>query len=688
MRGALSQLPAVYYRDFPGLGHLPVYKQLVKPSYVDWDRRAYQGEPGNGNFDSELRKGNFDGGETIQVTADNCSWYKANGLVPLNRVSRIISNATLEMLRGWLETCLENHNTCSMRSSGNTGDTTYNGEPGEAILPTRLIDVGCSEDSELCPRLVQTGGMTGTYIALSHRWGSQELTLKTLSSNVQSLQRSLPVDSLPRTYRQAIEVTRQLSVRYIWIDSLCIVQDDSEDWKRESQKMADVFEKCICVIAATDSVDSQGQDHGIFLPRNDPLAVDICIPLDRTPLRALSTRVFKKEKPTFVWKYRWPVTNHLRNEQMSTLKPKDAAICLRPRIQSLSVRLRHTAWYNRGWVLQERLLPSRIIYFTKDKLYWSCFTTTEEEENSDPRLPHRQCIFQSKGQGMEYISDHWQSILSDYINCSVTFDRDKLMAIDGITRRFEQYYSIEIHAGVLDDRTGRSLLWFVREPSAQEHSGFHAPSWSWASLTASVSFSLAQPLLTEQRCLVRDLRYEITNSCPMNNPGGVCWDTCLSGQVSFTGLLGKLTRSPMSLKNAKFEGFQGEAINNNDIMSRLLGSAIFSCSSLQSFDDEWNEIPTQRDLFVPEHTELLTDDGLILGFLIPDHARSPPANETIFCAAVQQWEGKEARLNCEIDFIGLENVENDSGVYRRVGRGRIICNAWLSTCKKRTIKII
>lgn len=73
MRGALSQLPAVYYRDFPGLGHLPVYKQLVKPSYVDWDRRAYQGEPGN--FDSELRKGNFDGGETIQVTADNCECF-------------------------------------------------------------------------------------------------------------------------------------------------------------------------------------------------------------------------------------------------------------------------------------------------------------------------------------------------------------------------------------------------------------------------------------------------------------------------------------------------------------------------------------------------------------------------------------------------------------------------------------
>lgn len=442
------------------------------------------------------------------------------------------------------------------------------------------------------------------------------------------------------------------------------------------------------MIAATESVDSQGRDHGIFLPRNDPLAVQICLPFDRIPLQSLSMRVFKKKRPTLVWKYTWPVTNNLRQKHMPTLEPIDAAICLRPRIESLSCRVSRTEWYRRGWVLQERLLPPRIIYFTRDKLYWSCFTTTEEEENSDPKLPQRQCMFQSKDQGIEYISMHWETVLSDYIKCSVTFDRDRLMAIDGITRRFEQYYCVSIFAGILDDQTGRSLLWFVNEPVTKDHSGFRAPSWSWASLAASVSFSLAWPCLTEKLSLVWDLRYESIDSCPINKPQATCWNTCISGQVSFTGMLGKLIRTPLLLNEIKVEGFQGNPVNNNEIMSRILGSAVFRYSPLQSYDEKGNEIPTQRQIFVPAHTELLINEGFVLGFLIPDRARSLTVNETVFCAAVQQWEGKEGIYNSEIDVIGLEDVEPDSGMYRRVGRGRIICNEWLSRCKKKTIKII
>ncbi|OJJ55663.1 hypothetical protein ASPSYDRAFT_1159533 [Aspergillus sydowii CBS 593.65] len=359
------------------------------------------------------------------------------------------------------------------------------------------------------------------------------------------------------------------------------------------------------------------------------VAVELCIPIDRSPLHTLSTKVFKREDQTFVWKYRWPAT-HCRFKGWT-----QGSICLRPRIDSLSCRVRRTAWYNRGWVLQERLFPSRIIYFTKDKLYWSCLTTTKEEENSDPAVPHRQCVFQSKIQGMSGISDCWTDILSDYIGCSLTLDRDRLMSISGITRRFEQYYSVDIYAGILDDQTGGNLLWFVYEPTDKTHLGFHAPSWSWASLAGSVSFLLAQPRLPEQGPLIRNLQYTTTNSCPIDNPGVFCGNTCLSGQVSFTGPLGKLTRSSMSIVDVKVEGFQGDPINNDEIMRLLLGSAVFRCSTPKSYDDKWNEIPVRRNLFVPAHTELLADDGEVyLGFLIPDSFRTPITNRTIFCAAI------------------------------------------------------
>jgi len=281
-------------------------------------------------------------------------------------------------------------------------------------------------------------------------------------------------------------------------------------------------------------------------------------------------------------------------------------------------------------------LSSRIIYFIRDKLYWSCFTTTEKKENSDPKLPQRQCIFQSKDQRIEYISMHWKTVLSDYIKCSITFDRDRLMAIDRITRKFEQYYCVSIFAGILDNQTGRNLLWFVNKPFTKDYSGFRTLSWSWISLAVSVSFSLAWLYLTEILFFVWDLRYKSIDSYPINKPQTICWNTYISGQVLFTGILGKLIRISLLLNEIKVEEFQGNPINNNEIINRILDSAVFRYSPLQSYNKKENKIPTQRQIFVPAYTELLINKKVVLGFLIPDRARSLTVNKTVFCTAVQQ----------------------------------------------------
>jgi len=268
--------------------------------------------------------------------------YKAAGLVPLNKISRIISKANFEILQNWLDICLQSHYVYSIKNSSNTASTTDDRKPGNTILPTRFLDLGYSETGEFCFCLIQTGGMTGIYIVLSHRWANPEFILKTLSSTTKVFQKSLSVDLLPRIYLQAIEIIRQLKIQYLWIDSLYIVQDNPEDWKRESQKIDNIFENCICIIAATESVDSQRQNHGIFLPRNDPLAVQIYLPFDRIPLQSLSIRIFKKKRSILVWKYTWSVTNNLRKKYMPTLESIDAAIYLRPRIESLFCRINRT----------------------------------------------------------------------------------------------------------------------------------------------------------------------------------------------------------------------------------------------------------------------------------------------------------------------------------------------------------
>jgi len=126
--------------------------------------------------------------------------------------------------------------------------------PEEQILPTRVIDIRGT------PSLVLTKGeMTGRYAALSHCWGDPRLhPLKTTRESLLDHLNGLPLDTMPQTFRDAVIISRNIGVPFLWIDSLCIVQDDEEDWKKESQLMGDIYQRAYFTIAATDSPDSYG----------------------------------------------------------------------------------------------------------------------------------------------------------------------------------------------------------------------------------------------------------------------------------------------------------------------------------------------------------------------------------------------------------------------------------------------
>jgi Heterokaryon incompatibility protein (HET) len=108
---------------------------------------------------------------------------------------------------------------------------------------------------------------------------------------------------MPPTFHDAIEVTRNLDFRYLWVDSLCITQGDPVELQSESQKMCEIFESSSCTIATVDSV-AKGIDRGLFLPcDSDPLAVKLSLPLDKTPLSTLSRKIFPEKDSVYVWKY-------------------------------------------------------------------------------------------------------------------------------------------------------------------------------------------------------------------------------------------------------------------------------------------------------------------------------------------------------------------------------------------------
>lgn len=130
---------------------------------------------------------------------------------------------------------------------------------------------------------------------------------------------------MPQSFRDAITVTRQLGNPYQWIDSLCIVQDNPSDWKRESLKMGSIFELCICTIAVTDALNEDGRNCELFLPRDDdPLAINLCLPYNKTPLNELSRKFCKRYYHDFVWKYKWLAQPNSSTESKEDVLARDA----------------------------------------------------------------------------------------------------------------------------------------------------------------------------------------------------------------------------------------------------------------------------------------------------------------------------------------------------------------------------
>lgn len=586
------------------------------------------------------------------------------------------------MLREWLSTCMASHESCRSLHS-----MTDNPAEHTTLLPTRVIDLGALEETGPKPRLFISKKASGQYIALSHRW-SKTIAAKLKCDNLSQHEKGLPVDGMPPTFRDAIEVTRQLGFRYLWIDSLCIIQDDELDWFQESQQMGTIFEEAACTIAAVDSMDDDGIDHGLFLSRDiDPLSIKFTLPYKKVPLNKLSQRVFKTDASVYIWKFR------LLKEK-PTMKTCDKnTITIRPRIVSASKLVSRSNWHKRGWVLQERLLSRRLIYFTKEKLSWSCFTKSGDEEGGDPKDFARTSLLPVRRGSDPPTFATWQRIISDYQDCQLTFSKDRLAAISGISARLEAYFSCKIYAGILHhspDDAVENLLWYARKTSLRSFNEFHAPSWSWVALYGEISFLMRTPGGHDD-LLITGLGFKIRNQCESMDSLKDCKGTCVSGSVSFEGPVKKLIRST-KLKDLRIEGYPNEPITEGKLLERILGPTLVSNFAIPRIDELGNEVPRPYDSLVPDHTEILVEEcGCIVGFFIPDlenELKEARGQLPIICVGIKRWQDPNRQQEDTIDILGLRETCHSTMSFQRLGRGRVICSAWLQECKTMSLTII
>jgi hypothetical protein len=129
-------------------------------------------------------------------------------------------------LQEWIKNCDSEHTTC------HGGDIPQ--------LPSRVIDIGTSSSFQNIKLVEPSGGQRATYIALSHCWGRSPPFITT-RDNLDDMKRGIPIEKLPATFKDAIFVSHAVGIRYLWIDSLCIVQGDREDWERESSRMGEIY---------------------------------------------------------------------------------------------------------------------------------------------------------------------------------------------------------------------------------------------------------------------------------------------------------------------------------------------------------------------------------------------------------------------------------------------------------------
>ncbi|KAI1295272.1 heterokaryon incompatibility protein-domain-containing protein [Xylaria venustula] len=360
----------------------------------------YNLSPGDGGF--YLATGTILGQVTIN-NGDPARYVLLDIIIDLDQQnqgwfvgSHSLSLRSLAFVSRMFNKCREHHGLC--------------GNIEEHPLPKRVLFVGSKSKNTI--KLIEGSRKQAHYIALSHCWGKTE-SIMTTSQNISDHKIGIPWRNLPRVYRDAITFCRELEIQYKWIDSLCIKQDDKDDWAEESSKMASVYENSYLTLAATSARNHDAACASQLAPIHRLAEVGrICLKESFESFLVLARRHLSHP-------YRMKNTYGGERFQLVSARTDDGRHIMACPLLS------------RAWVYQERVLSPRVLHFLPDELMWECKSGSEcecqgitpnsleskvfmEEKNfraterENTRLPH--C---SGDQGDRYLAGLWESILPD-----------------------------------------------------------------------------------------------------------------------------------------------------------------------------------------------------------------------------------------------------------------------------------
>nr|ADT63909.1 HET domain protein pin-c1 [Neurospora crassa] len=609
------------------------------------------------------------------------------------------------LLKDWLRYCQRNHTQCrEIRKTSMDTDTDF--------LPTRLLDVQAfgtgngppshlGDDVKLVCLSLAMGPGSDTnefpppYLTLSHCWGPPEKRpATTTKANLTQRMERIPFIELPRTFRDAIEITRKLGHRYLWIDSLCIIQDDEQDWAYEAALMAKIYSHAFCMLSALSSNDSS---EGLRLEPldEDSSYMDLMTTSHASP--AGGSGIIKSDMDeSFIW---FRISIHLEawdiiyggKSYHDTISP----LC------------------TRAWTLQESRLSRRVIYFAKHQVLWMC-----EELEGTAQRPWNHPIYSAWGpellfkewpglkerlESLTLVQDRdgnpvpsavtvtslllayrgewsWWEMVRDYSSRLITKVTDRLPALSGLAKFHQRnYFSGQRYvAGLWSARLEKELLWDVRSNlSTQRPAEFIAPSWSWASIDGGVNLTQWDP----------DLRFKLKEK-----------KLSVAGEGDPADAKDKDRDREEEVGRAICEEWKVEEINlvpkYDDPYGALKGgSLIIGGARLVEveFSTDFMEVPDPNSSlgYAPHFGGLKIGDRWVADHVL-DIKGEVEGGCILWCLAMEEYAHYRRMTVIEGLILREERLNDDEDicVYSRVGKFRDMAVALFAGVEPRRIKLI
>ncbi|KAK5988524.1 hypothetical protein PT974_10007 [Cladobotryum mycophilum] len=340
------------------------------------------------------------------------------------------------LLREWLQDCDDNHNGCKLRDNHN-------------FWPKRVIFIGDPDKLTLCEK--KPPGQD--YVVLSHCWGNpteeEKRRFCTTPENYHSRLRGFGYNSLPKTFQNAIRVTRELGKQYLWIDAICIIQGHGGDWGSEARTMEDIFACAYCTIAASSA---GGWADGFLKPSPDSQYIKM----------------------------------HGNAERLTCACDFDTDVDKGPLMK-------------RAWVLQERVLSRRILHFAATHTYWECGDGVRCERFISLKPPYNKQYFVLDTNFPERLHkagyfravEFVRLLFEGYSRSGLTLKSDRDTAIFSLVKRLGRVFGAEVRYGIVRCFLSTLLLWKRTHGEKTDPIGYGErtmPSWSWMAYSGGIDF--------------------------------------------------------------------------------------------------------------------------------------------------------------------------------------------------------